>query len=111
MRRGEVFLSDCDVTESAWERMRGLLPRSRLGVNEALWLSPCTSVHTFFMRFEMDAAFLDRQGRVIAIYDSMRPWRHTWIHPFAAGVLELAGGTLRRAGVEKGEVLELCLTS
>lgn len=63
------------------------------------------------MRFAMDAAFLDDKGRVIALYDGMKPWRHTWIHLFAAGVLETGAGVLGKAGVKKGEVLEICPTS
>lgn len=105
---GKVILADCRATANAWERMCGLLPRASLGEQEGLWIAPTNAVHTFFMRFEMDAAFLDRQGKVVAVYDSMKPWRHTWIHWRAVGVLETAAGMLRRAGVKKGEVLEIC---
>lgn len=106
-----MLLCDCLVTENAWERMCGLLPRSSLAPSEGLWLRPCNSVHTFFMRFTMDAAFIDKAGKVVAIYDSMKPWRHSWIHLRAVSVLETAGGVLRSAGVKEGEVLELCLSS
>jgi len=105
---GKVILADCRATTNAWERMCGLLPRSSLGDQEGLWIAPTNSVHTFFMRFVMDAAFLDRKGRVVALYDSMKPWRHTMIHWRAVGVLETGAGVLTRAGVKKGEVLEIC---
>lgn len=105
---GKVILSDCRATANAWERMCGLLPRASLGDQEGLWIKPTNSVHTFFMRFAMDAAFLDRKGEVVALYDSMKPWRHTMIHWRAVGVLETGAGVLARAGVKKGEVLEIC---
>jgi uncharacterized membrane protein (UPF0127 family) len=99
-------LPHCQVTESAWERMRGLLPRKRLAEGEGLWISPCTSIHTFFMRFPIDAAFLDKGGRVIAVYAGLKPWRLSGIHLRAAGVLEAGAGAL--SGLKKGEVLEIC---
>lgn len=105
---GKVILNDCRATVNAWERMCGLLPRATLGEQEGLWIMPTNSVHTFFMRFAMDAAFLDRRGKVLALYESMKPWRHTWIHFGAVGVLEAGAGVLSRAGVKKGEVLEIC---
>lgn len=105
---GKVILARCRVTENAWERMCGLLPRSELAEDEGLWIAPCPTIHTFFMRFAIDAAFLDRQGRVIALYDSLKPWRHSGLHWRAAGVLETGPGVLKRAGVKKGEVLEVC---
>jgi uncharacterized membrane protein (UPF0127 family) len=105
---GGEFLGDCRITESAWERMRGLLPKNSLGEGEALYIAPCNSIHTFFMRFSIDAAFLDREGKVIALYEEVKPWRMTGIHFRAAGVLEAAAGAFQRAGVKKGEVLKIC---
>jgi len=105
---GGEFLGECRVTESAWERMRGLLPKDGLSEGEALYIAPCTSIHTFFMNFPIDAAFLDREGRVIALYEDMKPWRMSGIHLRAAGVLEAAAGAFGRAGLKKGEVLKIC---
>lgn len=89
--------------------MCGLLPKSSLGAGEGLWLSPCTSVHTFFMRFAIDVAFLDRECRVIKVYSAMKPWRLSFIHISAAGALEASAGAL--AEVRKGEVLKVCRSS
>jgi uncharacterized protein len=91
--------------------MCGLLPRASLGDQEGLFIAPTNSVHTFFMRFPMDAAFLDRGGKVVALYDSMKPWRISGIHFSAVSVLETGAGVLSKAGVKKGEVLEICLIS
>ncbi len=106
-----MFLPRCLITENAWERMCGLLPRKDLSADEGLWIEPCFSVHTFFMRFPMDAAFLDRSGKVIAIYHSLPPWRHSWIHFGASAVLETAAGVLEKAGVQVGGYLDICPTS
>jgi uncharacterized membrane protein (UPF0127 family) len=86
-------------------RLRGLLGRDRLAEGSALVIEPCTSIHTFFMRFAIDVVFLDRGGRVIRAIGSLRPWRMTRIYPSAAQVVELPAGTLARAGVREGDAL------
>ena len=86
-------------------RLRGLLGRDRLQVGEALVIDPCNSVHTLFMRFAIDVAFVDASGRVLRMVPELRPWRVTRIHPAARRVIELAAGALARAGVREGDVL------
>ncbi len=110
---GRTLIARCGIAENAAERARGLLAHERLSVDEALWFPRCTSIHTFFMRFPIDVAFLDRRGRVIALYHSLPAWRHTWIHLFAlgGGTLEASAGLFKRNGIEKGEDLEICRTA
>ncbi len=110
LRKKTTLIARCGITESAAERMQGLLPRASLAGDEALWFPRNTSIHTFFMKFAIDVAFLDGKGRVIALYHSLRPWRHTWIHLFAAGggTLEASAGLFMSVGLQKGEVLEIC---
>ena len=106
---GSVLLGNCQSTENAWERMCGLLPRRSLEAGEGLWIAPSPSIHTFFMRFTIDVAFLDRSGKVLKLYSRLKPWRHSGIHPFAAGALEASAGALD--GVREGEVLRICPVS
>ncbi len=86
-------------------RLFGLIPRRSLGEEEALWLEPCAMIHMCFMSFPIDAAFLDREGRVLRVVSSLKPWRVSpWV-PGARGVLELPSG--RCAGrVGEGDLLE-----
>lgn len=88
-------------------RLVGLLGRRSLDEDEGLWIEPCDSIHTFFMRFPIDVAFVDGRGEVVARVDSMRPWRATRLHTRARAVVELAAGTLARTGVGVGSRLEL----
>lgn len=106
---GSVVIRHCRITTNAFERMYGLLPESSLAADEALWIHPTTSIHTFFMRFAIDVAFLDRTGKVIRIYRSLKPWRHSRIHFFAAGAIEAAAGSL--SSVQEGQELVICPSS
>jgi hypothetical protein len=86
--------------------MRGLLGRRGLPPGEGLLLHPAGSIHTFFMRFPIDAVFLDREQRVVRVAPHLGPWR-TAAGKRAKFVLELAAGEAARVGVAPGDVLRL----
>jgi uncharacterized protein len=95
------------LVETAFDRRtrnRGLLGRSSLAVDSALILAPCNSIHTFFMKFAIDAAFVDREGRIIRARRAMDPWRiQAAVRGFA--VIELASGSLERSETQVGDRL------
>ena len=101
---GGVVCSRCLVADSPFLRMRGLLGRRELGSDEGVLLRPAGSIHTFFMRFSIDAVFLDRDGRVLRVVESIRPWR-TAMARRARAVLELRAGESARRGICSGDQL------
>jgi uncharacterized membrane protein (UPF0127 family) len=103
--RGAILADRVERAEGVLDRMRGLLGRTALGDGEALAIAPCSSIHTFFMKFEIDAVFLDRGGRVVRALAGLRPWRATRFHPRAEQVVELPAGTLERTGTREGDQL------
>ncbi|MBE0569098.1 MAG: DUF192 domain-containing protein [Deltaproteobacteria bacterium] len=88
---------------SFFDRLRGLLGTEGLMEGEGLWISPCTSIHSFGMRFEFDAIFLDRDRKVVGLYERFRRNRISRIFWSARGVLELPAGTIGRTGTEVGD--------
>ena len=58
------------------------------------------------MRFAIDVAFLDGEGRVVRLVPRLRPWRATRVYLRARRCVELEPGALARAGVEEGDLLE-----
>ena len=87
-------------------RRRGLLGRDFLPEGSALIIAPSNAIHTFFMRFAIDVAFLSRTGRVLKIRSGMPPWRlaAAW-RGFA--VIELAAGALARSDTRAGDTLHI----
>ena len=75
MRRETILGVDAEVAERAFERMRGLIGRSDLESGTGMLITKCNCIHTFFMRFPIDATFLDRQGNVVKTVRNIRPWR------------------------------------
>jgi uncharacterized membrane protein (UPF0127 family) len=102
---GAVLASQISRAVTLKARLIGLLGRNAFPEGEALVLEPCSSIHTFFMQFPIDAAFLSNDGRVLKLYESLQPWRATRIHPSAALVVELPAGTLARTGTREGDRL------
>src|ERR671929_776651 len=92
---GDVVVDRCAVADGPWSRMRGLLGRSELPAGEGLLLKPCGSVHMFFMRFPIDAVFLDRELSVVGVVPGLRPWRMAGRRG-AKMTLELAAGEAAR---------------
>jgi uncharacterized membrane protein (UPF0127 family) len=84
--------------------MRGLLGRRSLQSGEGILICPTWSIHTAFMRFRIDAVFLDREGRVLKIVRELRPWRAASCRG-ARAVLELPAGEAEQQGVVVGERL------
>lgn len=105
-RNGAVLAERVERAVSMRARLRGLLGRTSLPEGEALVLEPCTSIHTFFMRFTIDVAFVARDGRVLRAISGLRPWRATRVYPAAALVVELPAGTLQRTQTEDGDGLD-----
>ena len=92
--------------ESFSARLFGLLARPPLGPDEALYLAPCASVHTAFMRYPIDVAFVDCSGRVLKVAANLRPFRAAWCRG-AHAVVEFAAGAALRHGATVGGVLQL----
>ena len=102
---------DCILAERAghatgfFGRLRGLLGRPALKPGEGLHLLPCNGIHTFFMRFHIDALFLDETGVVRRRFAGLPPWRMTAVYADVRSVLELPAGTLDATGTQAGDSL------
>jgi uncharacterized membrane protein (UPF0127 family) len=102
--RGDVVCERCTMADAPLPRMRGLLGRRELSSDEGVLLRPAGSVHTFFMRFAIDVVFLDRDGRVVRVAESVPPWR-TAAARGARAVLELRAGESARRRISVGDLL------
>ena len=61
----------------------------------------------FFMRFGIDAIFVDRTGRVVKVAPRLRPWVPMIAARGARDVIEVASGTCERTGTQVGDDLVL----
>jgi hypothetical protein len=104
--RGTVLATRLDAAHTGAKRRKGLLGRDRLAAGEGLWIAPCESVHTFFMRFAIDLVYLDREKRIKKVRSAVGPWRLSACLS-AHSILELPGGTIAQTRTERGDQLEI----
>ncbi len=104
---GVIVANRVTVASRHLERAVGLLGRNHLEAGEALWITPCHGVHTWFMRFTIDVLAMDANGVVVDVVSSMKPWRMRLPKPGATSVLELPAGTLVSAGTKIGHRVQI----
>lgn len=89
----EILGVKAQVARTFAERAKGLIGRRALAPGEGLLILRCNAIHTCFMRFAIDAVFLDREDRVVRVVRNVRPWRLFVFGGWrATKVLELAAG-------------------
>ncbi len=98
----DVVFENVDLTDSIMERMKGLLGRDTYSPGRAMWFRPCSSIHTFFMRFSIDLVFLDRDMKVVDIRRNVPPCRMVFGRNGAWSVLEVSSGWMDEALIKEG---------
>jgi len=109
LRTRAVLAERIERADQWWTRLVGLLGRPGLPEGAALLIEPCAGIHTFFMRFPIDAAVLSRELRVIRSISNLRPFRATRFHRGARMVLELPAGKLANTGTREGDTLAFAI--
>jgi uncharacterized membrane protein (UPF0127 family) len=102
--KGELVCDVCHLADKPHTRLRGVIGRRRLRQGEGVLLRPTFSIFTAFVRFPIDAVFLDDNMTVLSITEDMKPWRLAAARK-AKSVLELAAGECGRLGVQPGDRL------
>ena len=100
-----VIASKVITACSFFQRLLGLLVLRPLEVSEGLLIKDCRSIHTVGMRYNIDAVFIDSEGRVIAIFKDMAPFRFSPYIREVRSVLELKAGSANRASIEIGDII------
>lgn len=104
--RGTVLASSLEVADSGPARNKGLLSRDGLAPGGGLWIVPCQSVHTFFMRFPIDLVYLDSRKRVRKVKSAVGPGRISFCLT-AQSVIELPAGTILETQTQRGDLLQI----
>ena len=104
--RNTCLASAAEVAETASTRRTGLLKHKRLEPGQGMWIVPCESIHTFFMKFPIDVVYIDRRHRVRKVRENVPPWRLSACL-LAHSVLELPAGTAEQTQTRPGDQLSL----
>lgn len=103
--RQMVLVEKLELANSFWTRAVGLLGRSGLDSNSGLWIRRCNSVHTFFMRFNIDVIFIDKDLVIRKLKKNVRPGRFLAPVWKASSVMEFQNGFIEKHRLTEGEKL------
>lgn len=105
--KNTLLAERAEIAGTFWSRLKGLLGKKGLESKVGLILKPCSSIHTFFMRFPIDAVFVDSKNRIIKTYHALPAWRLSAILFNSAFCIELPAGTLLASHTEAGEYIQI----
>jgi len=103
--RESVLGSNVGVADRWWQRARGFLRKPEPREGEGLLLNPCRAVHMVGMNYPLDVVFVDRHGRIIALYPQLAPGRRSNWHRRAKYAIELPAGTIEATGTHVGDIM------
>ena len=103
-RTGKVLANELEVERGLIGRAVGLMFRDTLEPGHGMWINPCEGIHMLFMKFPIDAVFLDRSERVKKVYPKLPAWWGVvWFVWGAHSVLELPPGSTSDLDLKKGD--------
>jgi len=105
--RGTVIGDRVEVAEGSITRMVGLLGRTGISAGGGLWIKPSSGVHTIGMKFSIDVIGLDKNRRVIKLWQDLVPYRITSVSGKLRSVVELSAGRIAECQVQLGDVLNI----
>ena len=95
------------VADSFFRSLIGLMGKPRLEDGHGLWIIPCQSIHTFWMRFPIDVIFLDEHYKVIHLVENLRPFHISRHLSGARSVIELPVSTIQTTGTQLGDEIHI----
>lgn len=101
--RSTEVASECDLADSFWLRLRGLLGRPPLQGGEGMLITPCRAVHMMGMKYPIDVVFLDRAACVVGLEPNLGPGAKSAWYAKAKHALELPAGSIAASGTEIGD--------
>jgi uncharacterized protein len=106
--RQSFLATDIRVADTHWTRLRGLVATNpdSFTLGQGLWILPCHGVHSWFMRFPIDAIYLDQANNVVHVEENLKPWRFAKVCMDSASVLEVPARTIWHSGTKVGDQIE-----
>ncbi|MEI8012172.1 MAG: DUF192 domain-containing protein [Candidatus Omnitrophota bacterium] len=102
-----VLCTRAEIAKTPFVRARGLLGRTIFEKGQGLVITACNSIHMFFMKFSIDAVFINQQGIVVGLVKNIKPNRISAIYWNASSVIELPAGTITHTAINLGDQIQM----
>jgi uncharacterized membrane protein (UPF0127 family) len=107
MDNGEMIAEFIEPAETFFTRLKGLMFREELSNDGGLYLHPCKSIHTFFMKFPIDVLYLDKEWKIVGMEEQLEPGKMGGHFKGVASVIELASGSIEKNDIQEGQIVKL----
>ena len=94
------------VANTFFKRLRGLMFTKELPFQNALKITPCSEIHTFFMNYSIDVLYLDANNNILSINENFKPGKIGKRVKNAKSVVELPSGKIRKLSLKIGQSVE-----
>lgn len=102
-RNDQVFMTlPASVADNFFDRFKGLIGVRELPMGEGVLISPCGSIHTFFMAMAIDVVYVNQQGVIVKIVEKLSPWLLSCCLS-ATEVIEFSAGSVDNMGLQVGD--------
>jgi uncharacterized membrane protein (UPF0127 family) len=106
----ESFLSlGVAAADTTLTRLKGLIGKLTLALDEGLWIVPSQGIHTVGVLFPLDLVYLDEHNQVLHMVESFPSFRISPLIAQAASVLELPTHTIYSSQTQPGDQLVICV--
>jgi len=104
---GETIANDVRCSLSFFSRLKGLIGKKRIKENEGLFIPNCSSIHSIFMRCNIDIIFLDKNFRITKTVRNIKPYRIVMGTFHTSHVIELQSNKLENYSCQIGNQIKL----
>ncbi|PWW27048.1 hypothetical protein DFO73_109214 [Cytobacillus oceanisediminis] len=101
----QVIAEEVIAAYTFWKRFKGLMLTKSMPENFALHLSPCPSIHTFFMRYNIDVLYLNDRNEIVGLEENLEPGKAGKRFPEAVSVIELPAGKIKHTSTAAGQAV------
>ena len=106
-----VICEEVELADNWYRRFMGLMFRKTMANSHGLLLDPCSSIHTFNMKFNIDTIYLDKDNVIIHLDEDVPKGK---IRPFVKNsqkVLEINSGLIAKYQLQLGEKVSIINTN
>jgi uncharacterized membrane protein (UPF0127 family) len=102
----QIIAENLMTADSFFKRLKGLMFTKQLSPQSALFIYPCSAIHTFFMHYNIDVLYLDINNIIIALDEDMQPGKIGKYVKGAVAVVEMPSGKIRETHIAVGQAVE-----